>query len=97
MKKRLFTLVAVACLALLTLAGCSNKIDTAKLRAALQSIGPDQKAQLETALTAIDAGKYQDALMPLRKVAAGAKLDAEQSKIIDATLAKVRAQIARGQ
>jgi outer membrane murein-binding lipoprotein Lpp len=97
MKKRLFTLVAVASLALLTLAGCSNNIDTAKVRAALQSIGPDQKAQLELALSAIDAGKYNDALLPLRKVAVGAKLDKQQSKIIDSTLAKLRAKIAQGQ
>jgi hypothetical protein len=98
MRKRFFTLVAVASLAFLTVVGCSNpNVDTAKVRAAMQSIGPDQKAQLEMALNAIDAGDYKDALLPLRKVAAGAKLDKTQSKIIDETIAKVRAKIARGQ
>ncbi len=98
MKKRLFTLVAVASLALLTLAGCSNpNVDTAKVRAALQSIGPEQKAQLELALTAIDAGKYNEALLPLRKVAYTAKLDEDQVKLLDKTIAKVRAKIAKGQ
>jgi len=98
MKKRLFTLVAVACLACLTLAGCSNpNVDTAKVRAALQSIAPEQKAQLELALAAIDAGKYSEAYPPLRKVAYGAKLDKSQRKIIESTLAKVRAKIAKGQ
>jgi outer membrane murein-binding lipoprotein Lpp len=97
MKKRLFTLVAVASLALLTMAGCSNSIDTAKIRAAFQDIGPSQKAQLEQALSAIDAGKYKEALLPLRKVAAGAKLDKNQSKMIDSAIARVRAKIAEGQ
>jgi hypothetical protein len=98
MKKRLFTLVAVACVAFLALVGCSNpNVDTAKVRAALQSIGETQKAQLEMALSAIDAGKFSDALPPLRSVAYGAKLDKKQRKIIEDTLAKVRAKIAKGQ
>jgi uncharacterized lipoprotein NlpE involved in copper resistance len=97
MKKRLFTLVAVASFAFLALVGCSNNIDTAKVRAGLQSIGGDQKAQLEMALSAIDAGKYNDALLPLRKVAYGAKLDKTQIKIVKDTIEKVRAKIAKGQ
>jgi hypothetical protein len=98
MKKRLLTLVAVAGLAFLALVGCSNpNVDTAKVRAGLQSIGPDQKVQLEMALSAIDAGKYKEALLPLRKVAYTAKLDKKQIKIVQKTLEKVRAKIARGQ
>jgi predicted negative regulator of RcsB-dependent stress response len=98
MKKRLFTLVAVAGLVCLAVVGCSNpNIDTAKVRAALQSIDAGQKAQLEQALTAIDAGKYNDALQPLRKIAFSAKLDKNQGKIIEDTIARVRAKIAKGQ
>ena len=98
MKKRLFTLVAVASLAFLALVGCSNpNVDTAKVRAGLQSIGADQKVQLEMALTAIDAGKYKEALLPLRKVANTAKLDKAQTKLLARTIAKVRAKIAKGQ
>ena len=98
MKKRLFTLVAVASLAFLALVGCSNtNIDTAKVRAGLQSIGADQKVQLEMALSAIDAGKYKEALLPLRKIAFGAKLDKTQRKIVKDTIEKVRAKIAKGQ
>ncbi len=97
MKKRLLTLVAVAGLAFLALVGCSNpNIDTAKVRAGLQGIGPDQKVQLEMALSAIDAGKYKEALLPLRKIGFGAKLDKDQSKILKETLAMVQAKIARG-
>ena len=98
MKKRLFTLVAVASLAFLTLVGCSNSnVDTANVRAALQSLEPGQKEQLELALSAIDAGKYKDALLPLRKIAFGAKLDKDQSKILKDTLDKVQIKIAKGQ
>ena len=98
MKKRLLTLVAVASLAFLALVGCSNpNVDTAKVRAGLQSIGADQKVQLELALSAIDAGKYNEALLPLRKVAYTAKLDKAQTKLLARTIAKVRAKIARGQ
>jgi hypothetical protein len=98
MNKRLLTLVAVAGLAFLALVGCSNpNVDTAKVRADLQSIGADQKVQLEMALSAIDAGKYKEALLPLRKVAYAAKLDKKQTKIVKDTIEKVRAKIARGQ
>jgi cytochrome c-type biogenesis protein CcmH/NrfG len=97
LKKWLFTFVAVVSLAFLAPPGCSNpNVDTAKVRAALQSIPGDQKTQLETALSAIDAGKYKEALPPLRTVAFGAKLDAKQRKIIEQTIAKVRAKIAQG-
>lgn len=98
MKKRSFTLFAVASLAFLTLVGCSNSnIDTAKVRAALQSIDAGQKAQLEIGLTAIDAGKYKDALLPLRKVAFGAKLDKAQSEILKDTMDKLQVKIAKQQ
>jgi Flp pilus assembly protein TadD len=97
MKKRLFTLFAATGLAFLTVVGCSNSnIDTAKVRTALQSIEPGQKELLEQALTAIDAGKYKDAYPPLRKIALGAKLNAEQNNILKDTMAKVEAKIAKG-
>jgi hypothetical protein len=97
MKKRLFTFFAVASLVSLTLVGCSNSnVDTAKVRAALQSIDAGQKEQLELALTSIDAGKYKDAVLPLRKIAFGAKLDPDQTKLVKETLAKVQAKIAKG-
>ena len=98
MKKRLITFFAVAMLALLTQAGCSNpNVDTAKVRAALQSIEPAQKEQLEAALTAIDAGKFKEAYPPLRKIANTAKLNPDQNKILKETMAKVQAKIAKGQ
>ncbi|MGD0812927.1 MAG: hypothetical protein ABSA83_04940 [Verrucomicrobiota bacterium] len=98
MKHRLLTLVAVVSFALLAVVGCSDtKIDTAQVRAGLQSLGGAQKVQLEGALTAIDAGRYKDALLPLRKVAFSAKLDSNQRKILGDTITKVRAHIGKGQ
>jgi len=98
MKKRLFTLVAVAGLAFLALAGCSNpNVDTAKLRAALQSIDAAEKVQLEMAISAMDAGQYKDALLPLRKVAFGSKLDKTQRDLVEEDIAKVKARIDKGQ
>ena len=98
MKKLLITFAAMVALALLATTGCSNnKIDTAKVRAAMQSLGQQDKAQLEVALTAIDAGKYKDALLPLRKIVIGTKLDKTQNKIIKDTIEKVQIHIAKEQ
>jgi hypothetical protein len=98
MKKRLFTFVAVASLAFLTGVGCAPpKIDTAQVRTGLQSLGPEQQVQLDVALKAIDAGKYKEAVLPLRKVAFGAKLDGNQREIIEDTMKKVREHIAKGE
>jgi hypothetical protein len=96
MKKRLSIFVSM--LTLLAVTGCSNKdIDTAKIRTAMQSLEEGQKAQLEAGLTAIEAGKYKDALLPLRKVAFGAKLSKDQGKLLKDTMDKLQAKIAQQQ
>jgi predicted negative regulator of RcsB-dependent stress response len=100
MKKRFlswYLLASVAALSVL-LVGCSNpNVDTAKVRAAMQGINPAQMAVLDQALAAIDAGKYKDALMPLRQVAYNAKMDKKQAKVLEETIGKVRAKIAKEQ
>lgn len=96
MKKRLSTLISV--FALLAFVGCSDKnIDTAKIRTAMQSLDDAQKTQLEAGLTAIDQGRYKDALLPLRKVAFGAKLTKDQGKVLKDAMDKLNAKIAAGQ
>ena len=96
MKKRLLKFLAVAGLVALTVVGCTNTtIDPAKVRAACASVDPSQKAKLEQGLKAIEAGKYNDALLPLREFAFGAKLDKSQVEIINDTIAKVRIKIAQ--
>ena len=78
--------------------GCSNpNVDTAKVRKVMQGISPEEMPHLEEALSDIDAGKYQDALMPLRRVAYAAKLTKDQTQLLEQTIAKVRAKIAKGQ
>src|SRR5271166_1931811 len=99
MKKQFRRSFVLAGLVLLALTGCSNsKIDTAQVRSSLQpALDAGQKEQLEMALGAIDAGKYKDALLPLRKIAFGAKLDNDQGKLLKSTLEKVQVNIAKGQ
>ncbi|MGA2750845.1 MAG: hypothetical protein ABSG59_18905 [Verrucomicrobiota bacterium] len=95
MKKRLISLLAIAGLVCLAGAGCSNHdIDTAKVRQALQSVGGETKEQLELGLAAIDSSNYVAAIKPLEKVAFGAKMDVQQSKVLQETIAKVKYKIA---
>jgi hypothetical protein len=73
--------------------GCSNRnIDTAKVRAAFPSIDGDAKAQLETALAAIDASNYLAAVRPLEKAKYEIKMDKTQREILEDTLKKARAK-----
>ena len=101
MKNRFLSLGAMAALIALVFfasAGCSNpNVDTAKVRKVMQGITPEEVPRLEEALSDIDAGKYQEALMPLRRVAYAAKLNKAQTKMLEETIAKVRAKISKGQ
>lgn len=90
MKKRFFTFLAIAGIAL---AGCSHKIDTAKVRAATQSLEPSMKAQVDEACTDIEAGKFKEAYPLLRKVVWGVKLTPEQNDVLKDTLTKVQAKM----
>lgn len=90
--------VVLTGLVCLLAAGCSNSnIDTARVRAAFPSITGDGKAQLETALGAIDASNYAAAVKPLEKAAYEIKMDKNQRVILEDTLQKVRAKAARKQ
>jgi hypothetical protein len=93
MKKQLTAFVAMAAFVGLVGAGCSNhNIDTAKVRAAFPSIDGDAKEQLETGLSAVDAGNYVAAVKPLEKASYEMKMDKDQRKILQDTLKKVRAK-----
>ncbi|HWD18623.1 MAG TPA: hypothetical protein VHB20_05045 [Verrucomicrobiae bacterium] len=83
---------ALVC-AVTLLAGCSDsEIHPDKVRAALQGLPDDQKAKLETGLTAVAANHYAAALPPLQSVAFGAKLTKEQRDVLKDTIAKVSAK-----
>ena len=96
MKKRLILLSAMTALALLAAVGCSNKnIDTAKVRAAFQSLTGDGKRYIEEGLTAIDQSNYVAAVRPLKNVAYTVKLDKSQRAVLEDTIAKVEARAAK--
>jgi hypothetical protein len=94
MKKRIIQLSGLFVLAgaiFLSATGCSNhNIDTAKVRAAFAGIDGDAKTQLETGLTAIDAGNYDAALKPLKIAAFEIKMDKNQRAILEDTIRKAR-------
>jgi len=95
MKQRLtFLPLLVGMVCLLPLA-CSNKnIDTTKVRAAFASVTGASKQQLDEALADIDASNYVAAVAPLRKVAYSVKMDVTQRKLLEDTMAKVKAKAA---
>jgi hypothetical protein len=96
MKKRIISLAVAAGLVGAAAAGCSNSnIDTAKVRAAFASVQGDPKAQLDTALSAIEASNYVAAVAPLEKASYELKMDKNQREILMDTLRKVREKAAR--
>ncbi len=95
MKKRLIFLPVLAGLLCLAASGCSNKnIDTAKVREAFQSVSGDAKEQLEEALKDIEASNYVAAVKPLRTVAYTVRMDANQRKVLEEMMKKLRAKVA---
>ncbi len=96
MKKRLILLLALTGLAWLAASGCSNKnIDTAKVRAAFQSLSGEGKQYIEEGLKAIEQSNYVAAVRPLKNVAYTVKLDKNQRVILEDTIAKVEAKAAK--
>ena len=96
MKKRLILLFALTGLAWLAAPGCSNKsIDTAKVRAAFQSLSGEGKQYIEEGLKAIEQSNYVAAVRPLKNVAYTVKLDKNQRVILEDTIAKVEAKAAK--
>jgi hypothetical protein len=96
MKKRLILILTVTGLAWLALTGCSNNnIDTAKVRAAFPSLAGEAKDDLELGLKAIDQSNYVAAIRPLKVLAIKAKLDKDQTAILEDTLAKAEAMAAK--
>jgi hypothetical protein len=96
MKKRLVLVVTVMGLAWLAVSGCSNKnIDTAKVRAAFQSLSGDARQYLDTGLKAIDESNYVAAVRPLKTLAYKVKLDKDQRDILEDTIAKAEAKAAK--
>jgi hypothetical protein len=99
MKQILFTLVALAGLALFGLTGCSKSgggIDTSKVESAFQTVSQADKAELQNALTAIKSGDYAGALASLQKAAANVKLTPEQQQSLKDLVAQVQSKLTEG-
>jgi hypothetical protein len=96
MKKRLIRIFAMTGLIVLAALGCFNKnIDTAKVRAAFQSLSGGSKQYLEQGLQAIDQSNYVAAIRPLKKVAYTTKMDSIQRTLLEDTIAKAEAKAAK--
>jgi hypothetical protein len=96
MRKWLILLVTLTGLAWLAVSGCSNNdIDTAKMRAAFQSLSGDAKQYLDQGLKAIDENNYAAAVRPLKTLAYKVKLEKNQRDILEDTIAKVEAKAAK--
>jgi hypothetical protein len=96
MKKRLILICALTGLAWLAVVGCSNnEIDTAKVRAAFSSLSGGPKDTLDQALKAIDQSNYVAADRPLKVMAISVKMDKNQRAILEDTIAKVEAKVAK--
>jgi len=96
MKKRMIQILAAAGLSVVVALGCSQpKIDTAKVRAAFQSLTPDVKQNLEEGLSAIDQSNYVAAIKPLKKIAYTVQLDSNQRLLLEDTIAKAEARAAK--
>ncbi|HUC85825.1 MAG TPA: hypothetical protein VL970_11580 [Candidatus Acidoferrales bacterium] len=95
MKKRLLYVFAVSGLIAFAASGCSNKnIDTAKVRAAFQTLSGEGRQYLDQGLTAIDQSNYVAAVRPLRTLAYKVKLDKTQRDLLEDTITKAEAKAA---
>jgi len=96
MKNRSLTLAIGLMLLAWGTAGCSNRdVDVAKLQSSFQSADASTRAELDKGIAAISAGKFADALPPLRYVAYSTKLTKDQRVILEDSIKKVKARAAR--
>jgi hypothetical protein len=96
MKKRLMLIFATSGLVWLASLGCSNNnIDTAKVRAACQSLTEGAKDVVEQACKDIDQSNYVAAIRPLKNIAYTVKLDKDQRLILNDAIAKAEAKAAK--
>jgi len=85
------TLATIVLCGVTLLSGCSDsEIHIDKVRAAFQGLPPEQEARVEESLKDISETNYAAALKPLRAVAMSAKLNADQRKVLEDTVLKVK-------
>ena len=79
-------------LAMLLLVGCHRYrgIDAGNLSSNFQAAEPALKTEADTAIKAIKAGNFPDALAELQKLSKRAKLSAEQQQAVKDVIAQIQ-------
>jgi hypothetical protein len=95
MKKLQYVAAAIISVALLGLAGCTKEggVDTAKVESAFQTASAVDKAEVQTAISAVKAGDYSSALASLQKAVANVKLTPEQKSALEDLINQVTAKV----
>lgn len=95
MKKLIIPLTFLFALSLIMFTGCSGSgVDTSKVQSAFSSAPAVDKTDVDSAVSAVKAGDYQGALASLQKVAANAKLTADQKAAIQDLVAQIQNKLA---
>jgi len=95
MIKHYLSVTVAALLVASVIIGCgkSNNVNTGKLESSFNAAEPASKSKVDTAVAAIKAGNYSDALAKLQAVAAQAKLTPEQKQAVQDVIAQVQKQM----
>lgn len=96
--KRYIWLVTLALAGTLAVVGCGKKsgVDTDKLQRSFKSAEPAAQSDVDKAVTAVQDGKYSEAMAYLNKVASKAQLTPEQEAALRDTIAQIQKQISAG-
>ncbi len=93
--KRFSWLLVVALASAVVFVGCGKKngVDTGQLQRSFRSAEPATQSEVDKAVTAVQDGKYSEALAYLNKVASQAKLTPEQEGALKDVIAQIQKQI----
>jgi len=73
-----------------------GEVDTAALEKSFQTAEPTAKDRANSAVAALKAGKYQEALTQLQGLLSNLKLTPEQKQSVQDAIARIRDKISRG-
>ena len=95
MKNLQYLAIAIIGLACLALTGCNKEggVDTAKVESAFQTASAVDKADVQTAVSAVKAGDYSGGLASLQKAVANVNLTPEQKSALEDLINQVKAKV----
>jgi gas vesicle protein len=86
--------VGVLAVAAMALVGCTKSgVDTSKVESSFSEAEPAAKSAVDQVVTAVKAGDYAGALVPLQKLASNAKLTPEQQQAVKDLMTQVQEQV----